>query len=165
MASTISPLHADELALAQREGRLRRSFQGYVLEEIETLIGVGPSAISTLPQGYAQNAAEPGVWAHAIAQRRLATVRGHRLSGDDRVRGRVIEEIMCDFETDLAALGGASACADELAMLAPMLADGLLELKHDRLSLSAEGRPFCRLAALAFDTYASRSAARHSRAV
>lgn len=155
----------DELTLAQRGGDLRRSFQGYVLEEADVLIGVGPSAISTFPEGYAQNASEPGAWGAAIGARQLATVRGHRLSDDDRVRGGVIEQIMCNFEADLAPLGGASACADELARLAPMFADGLLALKADTLVLSDEARPFCRLVAAAFDAYAQKNAARHSKAV
>lgn len=158
-------LPSDSLALAQGAGQLRRSFQGYVLETADALIGVGPSAISTLPQGYAQNAPEPGVWGGAIAEGRLATVRGHSLSEDDRTRGRLIEQIMCDFEADLSPLGGAGACADELAQLAPMLADGMLDLQDDRLILSVEARPFCRLVAMAFDAYALRSVARHSLAV
>ena len=158
-------LPRDELALAQDSGRLRRSFQGYVLETADALIGVGPSSISTLPNGYAQNAPEPGAWGHAIAERRLATVRGHALSENDRIRGRIIEQIMCDFEADLTPLGGARACAEELSGLAPMFADRMLDVKDDRLILSADARPFCRLVAVAFDAYAPRSVARHSRAV
>lgn len=158
-------LPSDELAIASRQGRLHRSFQGYVLEEADALIGVGPSAISTLPRGYAQNAPEPGAWAKAIAERRLAAVRGHEFCGDDFLRGRLIEQIMCDFEADLALLGGADRCRQELASLADMFADGLLRLRGDRLRLSAAGRPFCRLVAMSFDTYAKRNAARHSRAV
>lgn len=155
----------DELALAREDGRLRRSFQGYVLEAADALVGVGPSAISTLPAGYAQNAPEPGTWGGAIAEGRLAIVRGHALSDDDRRRGRLIEQVMCDFEADLGPFGGASACAEELGRLAPMFADGMVTLKGDRLRLSEEARPFCRLVAMAFDAYAPQSAARHSRAV
>lgn len=158
-------LPTDELTLAQSAGDLRRSFQGYVLQEADALIGLGPSSISTLPHGYMQNAPEPGAWADAIAQGRLASVRGHELTSDDRVRRRLIEQIMCDFEADLTPLGGAASCTDELSQLAPMFADRLLELKNDRLILSVEARPFCRLVAMAFDAYAARSVARHSRAI
>jgi oxygen-independent coproporphyrinogen-3 oxidase len=158
-------LPSDELAMAVQERRLRRSFQGYVIEQAGALIGFGPSAISTLPQGYAQNAAEPGAWARSIHDGELAVARGHALSTGDRLRRRLIEQIMCDFEGDLAPLGGAEACANELAELAPMFADGMIELSHDRLILSAAARPFCRLVGLAFDLYAQRGVARHSRAV
>lgn len=155
----------DELAIAQRGGDLRRSFQGYGLEKADALVGIGPSAISTYPDGYAQNVSEPGAWSAAVRGGRLATVRGHLLSDDDRARGGIIEQIMCNFDADLEPLGGASACAGELDHLAPMFADGLVKLKGDRLILSTEARPLCRLVAIAFDAYAPRNAARHSKAV
>ncbi len=158
-------LPSDELATAARSGRLRRSFQGYVVQESAALIGLGPSAISTLPQGYAQNASEPGAWANAIANGRLATARGHALSAQDRTRRRLIEQIMCDFEGDLRPLGGAGACAAELDSLSPMFADGMVHLDHDRLLLSPQAQPFCRLVGMAFDAHAQSSVARHSRAV
>jgi len=158
-------LPSDTLAIAAQNGGLRRSFQGYVLEEADALVGLGPSAISTLPQGYAQSASEPGAWATAIHEGRLPITRGHGLSEEDRTRRRVIEQIMCDFETDLGALGGAAACADELESLAPMFADGMVRLEGDRLSVAPEARPFCRLVAMAFDAYAQRGVARYSRAV
>lgn len=158
-------LPEDEFSVARDEGRLRRSFQGYVIQEADALIGFGPSAISTLPQGYAQNAAEPGAWGKAIESGVFATTRGHALSSADRIRRRLIEQIMCDFTGDLTPLGGASACASEIETLAPMLTDGMVYIDGDQLHLSEEARPFCRLAALAFDSYAALGAARHSRAV
>ena len=158
-------LASDELTDAQRTGRLRRSFQGYVAEVADAIIGLGPSSISTLPHGYAQNASEPGEWSRAIASNHLATARGHALSADDQVRRKVIEQLMCDFVADLAPLGGSSACHAELAHLAPMFADGLIQLQGDQLRLTEKGKPYCRLAAFAFDTYAVRGITRHSNAV
>ncbi|MBL8545947.1 MAG: oxygen-independent coproporphyrinogen III oxidase [Hyphomonadaceae bacterium] len=158
-------LPEDEFALARDQGRLRRSFQGYVVQDADALVGFGPSAISTLPQGYAQNAPEPGAWGQMIAQGQLAIVRGHKLDDADRIRRRLIEQIMCDFSADLAPLGGAEACASELETLAPMFADGMVQLEGDRILLSEKARPFCRLTAMAFDAYAASGAARHSRAV
>ena len=155
----------DELALAAARGDLRRSFQGYVTETATAIVGLGPSAISTLPRGYAQNSSEPGAWARAINTGRLAIARGHALSNEDRIRRRLIEQIMCDFTADLAPLGGPGACADELEALAPMLADGMARLDGDRLVLSDAARPFCRVAAMAFDTYAQQAQARHSKAI
>lgn len=158
-------LPSDDLAVAAQDGRLRRSFQGYVIEEADAIIGLGPSAISTLAQGYAQNASEPGAWGRAIADGALAAARGHKLSEEDRKRRRLIEQIMCDFEADLSPLGGARALSRELEALSPMLADGMVSLDGDRLTLSPEAQPFCRLVGMAFDAYAQQGAARHSRAV
>jgi oxygen-independent coproporphyrinogen III oxidase len=158
-------LPSDELATAARSGRLRRSFQGYVVQEAAALVGLGPSAVSTLPQGYAQNASEPGAWANAVGNGRLATARGHALTAQDRTRRRLIEQIMCDFEGDLRPLGGAEACTAELDFLSPMFADGMVQLDHDRLLLSPQAQPLCRLVGMAFDAYAQGSVARHSCAV
>jgi len=158
-------LPSDPLAIAARTGQLRRSFQGYVVQDASAIIGLGPSAISTLPQGYAQNHSEPGAWGRAISEGKLATARGHELSDDDRIRRRVIEEIMCDFAGDLRALGGARACADALWQLSPMFADGMVSLDGDQIRVEPAAQPFCRLVAAAFDAYAQAGAARHSRAV
>lgn len=158
-------LPSDALAVAAQNGALRRSFQGYVVQEASALIGLGPSAISTLPQGYAQHTSELGAWARAVAEGRLPVARGHALSEDDRLRRRLIEKIMCEFEADLSPLGGADACARELECLSPMFDDGMVHLAENRLSLQPEARPFCRLVGMAFDAYAQRGLARHSRAV
>lgn len=155
----------DELAHAAKAGELRRSFQGYVIAQAPALVGLGPSAISTLPQGYAQNHSEPGSWAASIASDRLPIARGHVLSNEDRMRRRLIETIMCDFEGDLAPLGGAHECTAELATLSPMIGDGLLPVESDRIVLNQTAYPICRVVAAAFDAYAARAQARHSKAV
>lgn len=159
-------LPEDELAIAATEQRLRRSFQGYVAEGPGAIVGLGPSAISTLPQGYAQNAAEPGAWARAIASGALATARGHALSEEDRIRRRLIEQIMCDFVADLGPLGGREGCASALETLAPMIALGLVRVVDDAIVLSAEARPLCRLVGMAFDAYARpEGRQRHAAAI
>ncbi len=155
----------DDLAVALRRGELHRSFQGYVTGGQTALIGFGPSAISTLPQGYAQNFSEPGAWAHAITLEKLPCARGHELDEDDRRRRALIEQIMCAFRADLAPLGGAKACAREIERLSPLIADGLVSIAGDTMMMADNAHPFCRLAAQAFDAYAMTAPARHSRAV
>lgn len=154
----------DDLAKAACRGELRRTFQGYTAGAPLPIVGLGPSAITTLPQGYAQNLAEVGAWSRAVNEPRLPIARGHELSGDDRLRGDLIRAIMCSFSADLAPLGGADQCAREIAALAPLMKDGLVALSGDKISIAENGRPFCRLVAQAFDAYASGNA-RHSAAV
>ena len=48
-------LPADPLTQAAREGSLRRNFQGYTTDRAPVLLGLGPSAIGSLPGGHAQN--------------------------------------------------------------------------------------------------------------
>jgi oxygen-independent coproporphyrinogen III oxidase len=158
-------LPGDELAVAVRTGRLRRSFQGYVAGGASAIIGLGPSAISTLPQGYAQNVAEVGAWGKLVHAETLPCARGHALTEDDRRRRTLIEQIMCDFSGDLAPLGGRVACARELSALQPLADDGLVSIEGDRLLVPTHARPFCRLVAQTFDAYAGQPTARHSNAV
>ena len=70
----------DELAIAAREKRMRRNFQGYTTDEADALIGVGASAIGKLPQGFVQNAPDLAGYSRAVSARQFATVKGLALS-------------------------------------------------------------------------------------
>lgn len=155
----------DDLAVAARSGRLRRNFQGFVESACDALIGLGPSAISTLPQGYAQNLAEPGAWRAALRDGGLATCKGRALTEEDRLRGELIMRLLCDFALDLAPHGGREAFPDTMAELAGLERDGLVEIEGDRIAIPYEARRFSRIAARAFDAYRDGRGARHSRAV
>lgn len=160
----------DGLARALAAGRLRRNFQGYTTDDATTLLGLGASAIGSLPQGYVQNTAPLRDYARAIGEGRLPTARGVALRADDRLRRRVIEALMCELAVDLDAVC-AEAGADVHGLLAalpkltPLIADGLARLDGRRLAVTEAGRPFVRLIAAAFDAYLETGQARHSRAV
>jgi len=155
----------DPLAKAAQSGALKRNFQGYVHDDADALIGLGASAISTLPQGYAQNASEVGAWARAIKAGQFATARGRALTDADRTRRALIERILCDFAVDLDTFGGASAYADELSALSPLAADGLVRISGAQLTVPDDARPLARLVAQAFDAYQAQGGAKHSKAV
>jgi oxygen-independent coproporphyrinogen-3 oxidase len=161
----------DSLAAAAHAGRLRRNFQGYTTDRADALIGLGASAIGRLPQGFVQNAPDVGGYARALATGRLATARGIALTDDDRLRGGIIERLMCDFAVDLDAIPGSGeigvgeAFDVELEALAPLAAQGLLSLDGRRILVTEKGRPFVRLAAAAFDAYLPNARTRHSVAV
>ncbi|HCK84638.1 MAG TPA: oxygen-independent coproporphyrinogen III oxidase, partial [Hyphomonadaceae bacterium] len=104
----------DPIAIAARDGSLARNFQGFVETDATAVIGLGPSAISTLPQGYAQNESEVGAWRAAIHDGRFATRRGRALTDEDRRRRDVIMRLLCDFAVDLNGFGGAAAFAREM---------------------------------------------------
>ena len=155
----------DALATAAQTGALTRSFQGYEADAADALLAFGASAISTLPQGYAQNATDVKAWARAIREGRFATARGCAVSDEDRIRRRIIEALLCAFEVDLAELGGFAAYPGAADALAPLAGDGLVAIDGERVRVTARGRPFARLAAQAFDAYRPMGQARHSRAV
>ncbi len=155
----------DELAIAAREKRLRRNFQGYTADDADALIGLGASAIGKLPQGFVQNAPDVAGYARAVAEGRFATVKGLALSDDDRLRASIIERLMCDLDIDLDAFGGAARFAAEIGALRPLAEQGLLHIDGARVAVTEIGRPFVRIAAAAFDAYLAAGAKRHSAAV
>jgi oxygen-independent coproporphyrinogen-3 oxidase len=160
----------DALALSAGAGRLRRNFQGYTTDTSSALIGLGPSAISALPQGYVQSAAEPGAWQRAIEAGAFAIVRGLERDAEDRLRGEVIERLMCDLRVDLGAVARRHGRADdpfsaERPALAALAAEGKIELSGDTIALTASGRPLLRVVAAVFDTYLNRGVGRHAAAV
>ena len=120
----------DELAIAAREKRLRRNFQGYTTDEADALIGLGASAIGKLPQGFVQNASDLAGYSRAVSAGHFATVKGLALSDSDRLRGAIIERLMCDLAVDLETFGGESQFTAELARLRPLSEEGLLEIER-----------------------------------
>jgi len=154
----------DPMAQAARAGSLARNFQGYVTHAPPALVGLGASAISGLPQGYAQNAPDLAAWRTAIADGRFATVRGASLTDEDRRRAAVINQLLCAFAVDLTPWGGFAAFADAAEPLAQLCTEGVVSCEGETVRVTTTGRPFVRLVAQAFDAYAA-TALRHSRAI
>jgi oxygen-independent coproporphyrinogen-3 oxidase len=159
----------DPLAKAAGEGRLHRNFQGYTTDEAGVLIGLGASSIGRMPQGYVQNETRIPVYQRIVNEGRLPVARGYRFAGEDRLRGAVIERLMCDhrvdvgqvcreFDTDPARLLGS-------AKLGPLIADGLVEKSGAEISVKPHARPLVRSIAAAFDTHLEATADKFSRAV
>ncbi len=163
-------LASDPLAMAQQTGKLARNFQGYTTDGALALIGIGASAISSLPQGYAQNASATPDYRSRILAGGPATTRGRTLTDNDRLRGTVIERLMCDLEVDLdevAARHGrlTNEFAGERRALEVLQRDGLVMIEGSRLTVPTHMRAGVRLVAAVFDTYLYQSYARHAVAV
>lgn len=160
----------DRLAIAARSGLLRRNFQGYTDDAAEALIGLGASSIGQLPQGYIQNMPATGEYQRMADSDGLTAVRGIALSQDDRLRARVIEEIMCRFAFSFADVRGAfpqiaETVIHEAQQFAALNRDGLCEISMDEFRLTERGKPFARTVAAQFDIYLSTGKGRHSIAV
>jgi oxygen-independent coproporphyrinogen-3 oxidase len=160
----------DPLAIAAREKRMRRNFQGYTIDAADALLPFGVSSIGRLPQGYVGNAVDLAGWRRAIEAGGFATNRGVGFTREDIARADLIERLMCDFEVDYGAAamrhGYASDAFDEAqASLEALAKDGVVDMQGRRVIVTQRGRPFVRLVAAAFDAYLQSSAARHSSAV
>lgn len=162
-------LSGDSLALAQAEGRLHRNFQGYTTDACKALIGLGASSIGRLPQGYIQNEVPPGLYATRVSKGELPVAKGYHLTPEDRLRGEIIERLMCDFAVDVAVLATAHGFDPDLLLsgndrLDELERDGLIERKGKSIKVSDEHRFIVRAAASAFDAYLNKSGRSFSKA-
>ena len=160
----------DSMAVAAREGRLHRNFQGYTTDACDTLIGLGASSISKFRGGYLQNIVATNQYREAVAEGRLTASKGFELSQDDIVRAFMIERLMCDFEIDPAMLEAqfgavANPYIREIQLAAASEADGLCRMQDGKFVVPAEMRQFVRIVAAKFDAYLKDSGFRYSRAV
>ncbi len=163
-------LPSDPLASAASRGRLRRSFQGYVVEELPSVIGLGASAISSLPQGFVQNASDTKRYQSAVTAGLLATERGVATHAADRLRAEIIDRLMCNFAADMGEI-----CRRHGVAVAPFLAgieelpglidDGLVSRDGEWLHVTERGRPLVRFVGAAFDQYLATTKGRHSRGI
>ena len=149
----------DALAVAKRQGRLHRNFQGYSTQPDCDLIALGVSAIGRIGATYSQNAKTLDEYYDALDQGRLPIVRGLALNRDDILRRSVIMAIMCQGELDFEAMGDAhlvdfkSHFARELERLGEMVAMGLVRLSDSSLEVTEQGWYFVRAIAMTFDKY------------
>jgi oxygen-independent coproporphyrinogen-3 oxidase len=160
----------DELARAREQGLLRRNFMGYTTRPGVELVGLGPSAISELHDGYAQSQRDLPAWDEAVRSTGLATFRGHRLDADDRARRYVISSLMCHGGVSAAEYKErfghdfASHFATELEALEPLISDGLVtRLAGDGLGVTPLGMLFVRNVAMLFDAYLPAQRGRGNR--
>jgi oxygen-independent coproporphyrinogen-3 oxidase len=163
----------DELAVALREGKLHRNFQGYSTRPDCDLVAFGISAIGKVGTNYVQNLKTLDQYYQALDARRLPVMRGVALTEDDRLRRDIIQKVMCEFRLDFGAierkhgLRFAERFAPELAALAPLASDGLVRVRDDGLEVTPRGRMLVRIVAMVFDRYLreARERASYSRVI
>jgi len=166
-------LPGDSLAVAQRQGRMHRNFQGYSTIADADLVGIGVSAIGAIGPTYSQNHRALDDYYRALDGGRLPVMRGVELSADDLVRRSVIQALMCNFALSKQALEVAylidfdSYFSVELAELREFEDLGLLTLKDDWIGVTAKGRFLIRSVCMAFDRYVrhGQDSPRYSRVV
>jgi len=164
-------LPGDPMAVAWKQGRRQRNFQGFTTDSADTLIGLGVSSISSLPQGYVQNAGDIAAYRRAISSGQLAGARGVAVGEEDHLRSRIINKLMCELPVDLAAEAIVSGMpTDHFDPLMPALEalsdKGLIRLDGTAIEVTPLGRRFTRNIACIFDAYlgAGKAGDRHSRA-
>ena len=163
----------DALAVAKRQGRLHRNFQGYSTQADCDLIALGVSSIGRVGATYSQNAKTMEEYCDLLDQGHLPVVRGLALSRDDLIRRAVIMALMCQGQLHFESINLAwlidfkKYFAVELSQLEDMQAQGLVQLSDSGIQVSAMGWFFVRGVAMVFDRYvqADRNRARFSKII
>ena len=149
----------DELAVALDQGRLKRNFMGYSVQDAPDMIGLGVSAIGQVSGAYAQNHKKLSDYYADIDAGRLPVERGYALSADDRLRADVIHSLMCSFAVDKTAMERRYGVAfdryfaPELRDLTTLATEGMAEITPDRIHVTPLGQLFVRNLAMCFDKY------------
>ncbi|MDK2123347.1 oxygen-independent coproporphyrinogen III oxidase [Parachitinimonas caeni] len=157
----------DELAVALRQGRLHRNFQGYSTHADCDMLGLGVSAIGKVGPTYSQNQRSLDDYYDMIDRGELPIMRGMVLSADDLVRRAVIQALMCQFELSFEPIETAyliefdSYFASELQRLQALAEDGLIQFEPGRLVVTPKGRFLVRVIAMVFDKYLQAEEASH----
>lgn len=155
-------LPEDEICAAQDERTLHRNFQGYTTKAGCDLYAMGVSSISGLEDVYAQNWRDLPHYYEAIEEGRWPTMRGMRVSEEDKLRRSVINRILChtvlvksEIEREFN-INFDEHFAAELERLRELERDGLVHLSEDSVKVAPLGRIFIRNVAMAFDSYLNR---------
>lgn len=149
----------DELAIAQRESKLYRNFQGYSTHSDCDLVGLGITSIGRVGDAYIQNVKELDAYDRLIRHHKLPVFKGIDLDEDDKLRRAVITQLICHFDLNFAAIEKqfsiifADYFARELEALGPMQADGLLVLTTEGIHVLSAGRLLIRNICMVFDRY------------
>jgi oxygen-independent coproporphyrinogen-3 oxidase len=158
----------DELAVAQRQSRLHRNFQGYSTHSDCDLVALGVSAIGKIGPTYSQNYRELENYYDALDRDQLPIMRGMELNADDLVRRAIIQALMCHFELSKESLNISylidfdSYFATEMDELREYEREGLLELSEQWISVTPKGRMLIRNICMVFDKYL-RTRTEHAR--
>ena len=163
----------DALAVAKRQGRLHRNFQGYTTQPDQDLIALGVSAIGRVGATYSQNAKTLAEYHDALAQGQFPVVRGLALTRDDIVRRAIIMALMCQGRVDFESIEAAhllkmrDSFASEFEQLKALQALGLVEVSEQDIQVTAAGWFFVRAVAMVFDRHlqADRARERFSRII
>jgi oxygen-independent coproporphyrinogen-3 oxidase len=161
----------DELAIAQRNGTLKRNFQGYTTHAETELFGFGATSISMLEDAYAQNHKELKDYYQTIAAGALPVSKGIKLTQNDIIRRNVIMGIMSHFQLHKQDIENKYQInfdeyfSEELEALKSLEADGLVSLSKNQIQITDIGRLLVRNIAVIFDTHTKMRETKFSRAI
>jgi len=154
----------DELAVAQKEGKLYRNFQGYSTNSDCDLVAMGVTSIGKIADSYSQNIKTIKEYTASLDSGQLPIYRGISLSQDDILRREVINQLICHFELSFRKIENDFSVnftdyfSAELKQLKEMQDDSLIELTQNKILVLPEGKLLIRNICMVFDIYLKKIA-------
>lgn len=149
----------NELAVAQREGKLWRNFQGFTTKSGTDLVGLGVTSIGQVAGAFAQSEKDLPAWSARVRDGRLAVTKGMWIGDDDLVRQRIIHQIMCTYRLRKSAIEREfgidfdARYGDAMERVSPLVDDGMVVPTDDGFELTSWGRVFVRNVCMLFDAH------------
>ncbi|MEL7429334.1 MAG: oxygen-independent coproporphyrinogen III oxidase [Pseudomonadota bacterium] len=161
---------ADGLAIAKRNRKLRRNFQGYTTDTARVLLGFGASSISSCEDAYLQNTVATNSYTRQVSEQASVAERGILLSFDDQIRAFIIQSLMCNFMLDTRELELkhgelAAPYLDEIRAVALDDEDGICRMNGDNFEIVPGRQEYVRVVAARFDAYLGSGASGYSKAI
>ncbi len=161
----------DELTQAQADGHLYRNFQGYSTHAHCDLIGMGVTSIGKIHDSYSQNYRTLDDYEKSVANNSLPIFRGITLTTDDRLRRKIITELICNFKLDINAIEHEYSInfdqyfSDIAPALQSMQDDGLILSGKNMIVITNKGGLLVRNICMLFDAYIRNSSHRYSKVI
>ncbi len=149
----------DELAIAQRENKLYRNFQGYSTHSECDIIGLGVTSVGSVGDSYSQNQRTLEDYAASLSNNELPVFRGITLNDDDKIRRTVITRLICHFSLDINAIESeldinfSEYFVDVFPQLDQFTQDGLLTYDKNKIEVLPVGHLLIRNICMVFDFY------------
>lgn len=161
----------DSMFDAVKDEKVKRNFQGYSTDSADNIIAFGASAIGYLKDfGYVQNTLDFNDYKKAILAEELPIVKGIEVSEEDKMRKRIIDEIMCYLSVDLNKTCDSFKLAkdyfkNEILALEELRKDGLVRVKNNVIKINLIAPQIARVVASIFDKFATKGKGKHSKAM
>ena len=147
-------LKHEPLTKAKQQKSLNRNFMGYTAAKAENLIGLGVSAISEYPFGYAQNKKTVKEYHEAINNSLFPVFKGHFHSEQDLEMKHHIKNLMCQFETEYQdSLYLTKILESKAIKIKQLINDKIIKVSSNKITVTEDGQPFVRNVCMTIDPY------------
>ncbi|MAD59583.1 MAG: oxygen-independent coproporphyrinogen III oxidase [Flammeovirgaceae bacterium] len=165
----------DEFAIALKEKKLHRNFQGYCTRETTGQVyGFGASSISQLDSAYSQNIKSTSDYIKNIDKKGVAVLRGYTLNNNEKIIRHIINSIMCNYYVDFDEVSRFfNISVNDIFEIVQyseskfndFIIDDLITLEGNIIVVKHKGRLFTRNISMRFDPLIKKKIGTYSKTI